>query len=84
MPRRLVAILAGLLVLGIGGLFVRLKPYLIARFRGTNADLRGAMLWLAPLADADLIGANLAGALMRGANLVDANLERANLAGADQ
>jgi len=69
------------------------KPYADARNRGKGAQLRKAVLVLAPLAGADLSGANLAGANLSGAhlessdlrdaNLRGANLTNANLAGAD-
>src|SRR5437899_860778 len=67
---------------GIGFLLVRLRPYGIAKYRGRGADLRQAMLPIAPLARADLAGANLAIADLTGANLFQAHLSQARLAGA--
>ena len=66
-------ILASVMLVGVGLLFVRLRPYCVAKYRGQNADLRGATLLLAPLAAADLRGANLTHANLRGANLVEAD-----------
>jgi hypothetical protein len=42
----LAAILLGLVVVGIGGLFVGLRPYWVARYRGRRSNLQGAMLLL--------------------------------------
>src|SRR5437016_2047495 len=44
----LAAILALVVLGGIGLLFVRLKPYWVARYQGRGADLHGAVLVLAP------------------------------------
>jgi hypothetical protein len=66
-----------------GLLVVRLNPYWVARFRGRDADLRGASLPLARLCGANLPLANLEGANLRGADLRHANLLLACLNGAD-
>lgn len=76
-----VVVLGGLVVLGA-------RPYYIARYRGKSANLRGAVLVLAPLAGADLVGANLRRvnlreADLRGALLLDADLQGADLRGAN-
>jgi hypothetical protein len=87
MRNRLAWALAGVLavtVLGaVGLLFVRLRPYWVAKYRGNHADLRGTLLIHAPLADADLGGANLDGADLRGADLQGAVLLFADLTVAD-
>jgi len=89
--------LAAMLAVGVLGgvsfLGVRLRPLIVAKYRGHNADLRGAMLRFAPLAGVDLDCANLRGAKLAGANLGgadlhwssfgNANLSGANLAGAN-
>src|SRR5205823_15005332 len=46
------ALLAGGVLVGLTLLGVRLRPYLIARYRGMGADRRGAMLAHAALAGA--------------------------------
>jgi uncharacterized protein YjbI with pentapeptide repeats len=84
----LVCVLLAGVVLG-----VRLKPYLVAKYRGKMADLSGAVLIYAPLAGADLDYANLERARLdaahlnaadlSGADLRDACLRRAILYGAD-
>src|SRR5258708_17978053 len=82
------AILAAVVLVSVGMLFVRLRPYWIAKYRGAGAHLRGAMLTHAPLAGArlvmaDLRGADLRGADLRGAELLDADLGGADLRGAN-
>ena len=42
------AILAAVLLAGFGALFLRLRPYWIAKYRGAGANLRQAFLPLAP------------------------------------
>ena len=89
----LAAILAALLLCGIGVLFGRLRLYWVARYHGDNADLDAAVLIFAPRPRADLMGANLKGATLDRADLSRANLTRtaasgaclhgANLTGAD-
>jgi len=79
----LAAILAGVVLAGVWPLSVRLKLYWVARYRGREADLRGAMLVLAPLRHADLTAADLAGADLGGANLSGAELSEADLTGAN-
>ena len=49
----LAAILAVLLLGGVGLLGVRLKPYWVAKYRGRNASLHAAILINAPLAGVD-------------------------------
>src|SRR5438876_1641709 len=70
----LCAALAIPLLVGLGFLFTRLKPYWVAKYRGKGADLHAAALLFAPLAGAALDGANLRGASLRGANLAHASL----------
>src|SRR6266566_545124 len=82
------AILAMALLVGVGLLFVRLRPYWVAKYRGNFADLRNARLPYAPLAHAMLVGANLthadlSGAHLAGAMLCGADLTGGHLAGAD-
>jgi Pentapeptide repeats (8 copies) len=79
----LAALLAMVVLVGVVGLYTRLKPYWIAKYRGREADLRGATLSLAPLAGADLWRADLRGANLHGANLHGAILWAADLRGAD-
>src|SRR5262249_29751229 len=50
----LVAVMAVVLVGGIGALLVPLRPYLIAKYRGQGADLRETRLTSAPLRAANL------------------------------
>jgi hypothetical protein len=69
----LAVILAGVLLGATGLLFLRLRPYWIARYRGAGADLRQAFLPLAPLH----------AAILDHAHLQQANLQRADLRGAD-
>jgi uncharacterized protein YjbI with pentapeptide repeats len=64
------AILSALVLGGIGMLFVRLRPYWTAKYRGARADLRCADLRGAKLLDADLRGADL-----RGANFQETDLD---------
>jgi pentapeptide repeat protein len=73
-----VVVLGGIAVLG-----VRLRPYWVARYRGEEADLRGATLIRAPLGGANLNSADLHGADLRGACLTRADLCGANLGAAD-
>src|SRR5438270_7449348 len=73
------AIQAGLVLWATGLLFVRLRPYWVAKYRGEGADLRGARLMYAPLAGAYLLHAKLQYANLMGANLAEAELYDANL-----
>jgi uncharacterized protein YjbI with pentapeptide repeats len=79
----LVVVLAGVVLGGSGLLFVRLRPALVARYRGHAAELLDAPLPGASLAGVDLGEALLFGADLRGAHLVGTDLRRAALAGAD-
>src|SRR5713226_9295911 len=79
----LAAILAVVVLGGIGTLGVWLRPYLVAKYRGEEADLHGAMLIYAPLRGANLQRANLHGADLQNASLAGANLENADLSRAD-
>src|SRR3954454_1021858 len=72
---RLAAVVAVVVLGGIGPLGWGLRDYWIARYRGKAADLSDAVLILAPLAGARLEGANLRGANLRGANLSRAVLD---------
>src|SRR5262249_4843437 len=72
-------ILAGGMSVGIGLLFVRLRPYWVAKYRGAGADLRGAVLPRAPLRGADLCAANLRSADLHGADLRGANLSQTDV-----
>ena len=65
----------------VAGAFLR--PYVIAKYWGQEANLRGAYLVRAPLFMADLRGADLRGANLRGANLQGALLDDAQLQGTD-
>src|SRR6266540_1016897 len=89
-------LIAGLAVAALcrsGLLFVRFRPYLIARYWGRSAYLMDAALpgaWLsgvdlreALLFGADLHGSDLEGTDLRNASLAGADLSRANLQGAD-
>ena len=77
------AILLTLLLGGLGLLFVRLRPYWVAKYHGEGADLRQAFLPLAPLHAALLSHAHLQQANLRGADLDHAILYGADLSGAD-
>src|SRR5438445_575366 len=79
----LCALLAAVMLGGVGLLGVRLKPYWVAKYRGSAADLEGALLVGAPLRGAILEEADLRGADLRGADLDKAYLGGSNLAGAD-
>lgn len=59
----LCGLLALLLTSGLGLVFLRLRPYWVAKYRGQGADLQGAFLAHAPLAGADLHGP-ISGALL--------------------
>jgi Pentapeptide repeats (8 copies) len=76
------ALLAGLVLAALVPFGVWLRWYRIARYHGTDADLRGAWLPYAPLAHADLSSANLRGATLTSANLTAALLD-ADLTAAD-
>ena len=88
----LAAVLAVVVVGGVGLLAVRFKPYWVARYRGEGADLHGtnlrganlhgANLRRARLSDVDLQGADLTSADLLGAALYDADLRNADLRGA--
>jgi hypothetical protein len=79
----LVALLALVVLVGIGWHWGRLQPYWVAKYRGDRADLQEAVLARAPLAGARLSGANLRGANLRGADLRGASLYYADLGRAD-
>jgi hypothetical protein len=79
----LAVVLAGVVLGGSGLLFVRVRPSLVARYRGHAAELLDAQLPGASLAGVDLGEALLFGADLRGAHLAGADLRRASLAGAD-
>src|SRR5262249_55831873 len=76
-------LLAGVVLVGIGRMLVRLPPYYVAKYHGRAADLHGAVLLWAPLRNADLRGADLRDADLRGADLRDAYLAGATLTGAN-
>src|SRR5438477_83974 len=78
----LASILAALLLGGIWLFGVRLRPYWMAKYRGEEADLSGALLISAPLAGAALWGADLTNAGLEGADLTGANLTKATVTGA--
>jgi uncharacterized protein YjbI with pentapeptide repeats len=85
----MIALLVWLVLAGVGALAVRMRPYLVAKYRGRRADLEeavlvhaslpGAILVLAILQRAHLEGVNFYGAHLEGANPRGANLEDANL-----
>src|SRR5207244_194502 len=84
----LIAVLAAGVLGGVGLLGVWLRAFLIARYRGQGANLPHAVLFGAPLAEADLTAANLDRAILRNANLYGASLFQfngrpADLTGAD-
>jgi hypothetical protein len=79
----LAAVLVVMVLGGAGLLFVRLRPYWVARYRGAGADLRGAVLTRAQLVSVNLQGADLRGADLRGADLSGALLGGSQLQGAD-
>jgi hypothetical protein len=70
---RVVVVVAGAMLAAAGPLLVRLRPYWVAKYEGRGADLQGAVLPLAPLTRASLIGARLQRANLRGANLTEAH-----------
>ena len=72
----LIAVTCAVVALGV---FIR--PYLIAKYRGANADLRRAHLVRARLAGSDLSEAVLSHAVLRGSDLRGANLQDAMLFG---
>src|SRR5438105_4682705 len=77
------ALLAGAVLWATGLLFVQLKPYWVAKYRGQDAHLRGAMLALAPLGGSNLMRADLRGSSLWAADLREAWLRAADLTGAD-
>jgi uncharacterized protein YjbI with pentapeptide repeats len=85
----LCAVLAGLVLSGLGLMAVQLKPCVVAKVYsspndlGWHVDLQGAVLPRAPLAGANLRKADLRGAKLHGANLSGADLSGSNLAGAE-
>jgi uncharacterized protein YjbI with pentapeptide repeats len=79
----MIALLAGVVLVGLGALVGRLRPYWVAKYHGEGADLRGAVLVFAPLSDADLFRARLNEASLRTANLREASLDEAQLQRAD-
>ena len=79
----LIWMLAVVVLGGSGLLFVRFRPYLIARYWGRGAYLNDAWLPGARLPGVDLRGALLFGADLQGAHLVGTDLRNASLAGAD-
>jgi uncharacterized protein YjbI with pentapeptide repeats len=80
---RLAAILAALVLGGLGLLAVQLRPYWVAKYHGNATDLHNALLIYAPLREADLVMAILSGADLGNANLVGADLSGAVLNGAN-
>src|SRR2546427_587010 len=70
----LAAILAAVVLGGVGLLGSTARSYWIARYRGEKADLHSALLIHAPLAGAFLVDANLRQADLAGADLTNANL----------
>jgi uncharacterized protein YjbI with pentapeptide repeats len=94
----LAAVLAVVVLGGVGLLGLRLRPYWVAKYRGQRAHLfgatlRGAHLEAANLQGADLRGSDLreadlcrarfGGALMQGVDLRGADLQGADLGGAE-
>jgi uncharacterized protein YjbI with pentapeptide repeats len=75
--------LAAAMLGGTGLLGVRVKPYLVAKYGGLKAELRGAALTGAPLAGANLEDADLRGADLRRAVLSRAFVMAADLTGAN-
>ncbi len=61
----LAAVLAVVVLGGIGRLGLRLRPYWVAKYHGQGADLQGAVLQFAPLHRANLTGARLPRAVLR-------------------
>jgi uncharacterized protein YjbI with pentapeptide repeats len=84
---RLVALLAAVVLGGVGLLCVRLDQYWtwyrVARDHGPGADLHEIVLPYAALRDAHLSGANLERASLWGANLAFAHMGEARLASAN-
>src|SRR5438094_10153551 len=78
----LAAVLAVVVLGGIGLLLPSLRAYWVARYRGMGANLRGAMLPGVPLPRVNLTGANLGRANLDSANLQGADLNDAKLQGA--
>ena len=75
-----------LLIVALAAVFLALpfgRPYLVARFWGVEANLRGANLMRAPLSSANLNAADLSEADLRKANLCSAILMSTDLRGAD-
>jgi uncharacterized protein YjbI with pentapeptide repeats len=70
----LTAVLGGVVLGCIGLLFVRLKPYWLAKYQGAGADLARAYLPGANLRGAELGNANLQQAVLSGADLRGSNL----------
>src|SRR5262249_37848458 len=79
----LVAILAAAGLPGMAAVGVWLRPYLVAKYRGQDANLHGAWLPNAPLHGADLSGADLQDANLHGADLTHAHLTEVRGRGAD-
>src|SRR5213593_3482549 len=75
----LCAVLGGAMGIGTALLAIPLRAYLIAKYRGEGARLRGATLPYAPLRGANLVGADLRSADLQGARLEGASLNRAHL-----
>src|SRR5438128_9417924 len=73
-PVWLYAFQLGLIVGVTGLLFVRLRPYWVAKYHGMGADLHSVSLRGAPLRGAELGTANLQGADLLSADLREANL----------
>jgi hypothetical protein len=73
------ALLAGVVLIGVGVLGLRLRPYYVAIVAGRGANLRRTSLRFAPLRRADLCSANLRRAGLPGASLRKANLKRTDL-----
>jgi hypothetical protein len=83
LARGLAAVLTLAVAGGIGLLGDRLRPYWVAKYRGENALLHGALLTGAPLHGANLTQADLSAATLRRADLSQACLRGAAMRGAD-
>ena len=57
------ALLTGLVLVGVGVLVARMRPYWVAKYQGRGVDVHGSAL--RPLHGADLAGADLHGADLR-------------------
>src|SRR3954447_22854742 len=79
----LVGVIGAVVLVGVGFLGVRLRPYWTAKYRGEGAALQGAILFGANLPCANLHRANLRGACLCSADLRGAILAHADLRSAD-